>query len=237
MVDTSMFSEVGGGIVETIFSSILWIGLAIIVMGVIAIFGWWFGIYRKKFDIKAKIIFERAGEKNWVRFDKAAILVDRKTRTKYFRIWGLKIDLPVPKNSVLQSTNEGDYIEIYSPGEDEFYFLTPARINKTQVIRSDGKLYATGEYDQNRIDSDVARWNIIRKNRNKGIFDMESMLMKLLPYIPFIMGGAFMVFMLYILMDHLPGILAQLKELTTELNRRQTAEVISGLCLFWRFRK
>ena len=94
MVDTSnIVSTVGGQFVEKIFSGLLWFGVAIIFVGVIGFLGWWYLIYKKKFNIKVKITSERAGDRNRIVFDKAAILKDRKDKSMYFRIWGMKLDL------------------------------------------------------------------------------------------------------------------------------------------------
>ena len=72
-------------------------GIAVILMGVVGFLSWWFLIYKKKFNILVKVTSERAGDRNKIIFDKAAILIDRKTKTKFFRVWGLKVDLPIPK--------------------------------------------------------------------------------------------------------------------------------------------
>lgn len=222
------FQEIGGAVFSRIFSSILWVGLGIIIIGVLCFLMWYFLLYQRKFDIKVKIISNRAEDKNSVIFDKAAILTDRKTKTAYFRVWGLKRDFPVPKYNVLQRTNKGDYLEIYRKSENDFYFLTPPQINNKRVIKSDGKLYAFSDQDQVMVDPEMGFWAVKRKTINKKMFDTDSILMKVLPYIPHIIGGMIMIFVLYILMDHLPGILGELRQLVAEMRNIQTANVVTG---------
>jgi len=60
------------------------------------------------------------------------------------------------------------------------------------------------------------------------MFDMDSMLMKLLPYIPAAIVSVICIFILYILLDHLPGILSQLQELYRLQANVCQAGVITG---------
>lgn len=223
----SIFSTVGGELVSKVLGSILYFGLAIILVAVLAGIVYYFLVYRKKFDIRVKIISNRAYERNAVLFDKAAIIYGFKDKLPYFRIWGLKRDFPVPSYDVLQKTNEGDYLEIYRDGENDFYFLTPSKIVKTQVIRADGKVIGMAEHRQNLIDSEMAYWNLQRKKDNKKMFDTEGWLMKLIPFLPQIFGGVIMIFVLYILMDNLPSILEQLRQLAETINQQTAAQIVT----------
>jgi len=224
-----MISSVTGGLADKIFGGILWFGLAIIVIGIIAFLAWWYSVYRKKFNINVKVVSQRYGDKNAIILDKAAILVDRKTNTKYFRLWGLKTDLPVPKYNVLQTTSAGDYLELFRLSEDEWYFLTPSKIDKRWIIKADGKQYPFSSQTQIQVDPEMGFWAAKRKDMNKGMFSTESLLMKLLPFIPQVIGGVITIFILYVLMDALPGVLAELRTLVAELNRMNRAEIITGL--------
>ena len=120
MADADLFSQVGGQLVSKITGGVLWGGIALLTICVLVFLGYYFIVYRKRFDIKVKVISERSEDRNQIIFDKAAILYDRKNKSKYFRIWGLKLDLPVPKFNILQSTNTGDYLEIFRTSEDDF---------------------------------------------------------------------------------------------------------------------
>jgi hypothetical protein len=225
------FGAMGSELYGKIFGSVLYVGLAVLFIGVLGFIMWWFIVYRRRFDIEVKIISKRAGGRNRTLFDKAAILYDKSSKTKYFRLWELKRDLPIPKFDVLQSDGKRDHLELYRKSEDDFYFLTPPRIDNERIIKSDGKLYGIAQQEHKQIDTDIAYWNTKRKDFNKTMFDTESMLMKFIPYLPQVIGGVIMIFTLYILMDHLPQILSQLKELTAELNSAKTAEIKTGLAL------
>ena len=235
MADTSIFGEVGGQLAERIFSGILWFGLAVLIICVLGFVLWYFLYYKKKFDIKIKVISERAGANNAEIFDKGAILTDRSTKTPYLRVWGLKRDFTVPKYNVMRKVFEAgkdkDYVEIYRKGQEEFYFLVPPIIDKTQLIKSDGKVYAMASQRQLMVDPEMAFWAAKRKTLNKNMFNAEGVLFKLLPYLGILMGGVIMIFILYILLDHLPGILSELKNLVTEMRTYYRADVITGQLL------
>ena len=64
-----------------------------------------------------------------------------------------------------------------------------------------------------------------------GYLKTENIIMKLLPYLGIMGGGVIMIFMLYILLDHLPGILAELRSLVTEMRSLKGASVKTGLIL------
>ena len=117
MAADDLFNEVGGRLVETIFSGIIWFGIAIIIIIILGFTMWYFLLYKKKFDIKVKVISERAGNNNVEIYDKGAILTDPTTKTPYLRIWGLKRDFPVPKYDVMRKIydngKEKDYVEVY----------------------------------------------------------------------------------------------------------------------------
>jgi len=221
-------SAIGAQFVERIFSGIIWFTIGTLMFLVLAFVMWWFIIYKKKFNIKVKINSERAGDRNQIIFDQAAILRDRKDGTKYFRLWDTKIDLPAPKFNVLQSTSKGDYIELYRTSENTIYFLTPSIIDKTKVIKADGKIYLIAAQTNRQIDPDMDFWAARRMVENKSLFDQDSLIMKLLPYLPAIMGGMITIFVLYILLDNLPQILTQLSELVKEMRSLQGASITRG---------
>ena len=227
MADTSAFEDIGGQLVSRMFSGIIWFGIAFIIIVALGITMWYFLVYKKKFDISVKIISKRAKDRNSVLFDNAAILYDRKTHSKFFRLWKTKVDLPVPNFNILQKTDKGDYIEIYRLGEDRFYYLLPPKIDKRYVIKSDGKIVPVMEQSMNAIDPDLSYWATKRKMMNRGMFDPEKLWVKILPYIPLLLGGVFMIFILYLLMSYLPDILSQLKELVNALDESKRAQIVT----------
>ena len=231
MVDTGSFGEVGSQLVGTLTSGILVFGIVAIVIIAVSTMVWYLVFHKKKFDIIVKCISERAGDRNVVILDKAAYLTDRKSKTRYFRIWGMKIDLTAPKFNVLQNAGKSDYLEIYRKADNEFYFLRPVVVSKTQIIKSDGKKYGIAQQESIPMDTDIQFWATKRKSMNKKMFDTESMLMKLLPYIPAIMVGIISIFVLYVLLDHLPEVLAALTKLTSELKGLKQADIVTSLFL------
>ena len=220
--------EVGSQFISKIFGGILIFGLVAIVVGVLIGLIWYFVIYKKKFNISVKVISERAEDKCNLFFDKAAILKSRKTGETYLRLWETKVELLAPKYNIFQVTDKGDYFELYRTAEGMFYYLTPSKISKKYIIRTDGKVHLMANQTNISIDQDMEFWKAKRKTANKGMFSTESVWMKLLPYIPAILGGMITIFILYILMSHLPAILSQLTELAKTLNEQSRAIVTTG---------
>jgi len=235
MVGENLFEEVGGKLVEKLFSGLLWFGIAIIIISALGVTMWYFLIYKKKFDIMVKLLSHRSGGQNVEILDKGAILIDRKERTPYLRVWNLKRDFTVPKYNVMRKLFEGrkehDYLEIYRKGEDEFYFLMSPIINKTKILKADGKLYALAEQEQIMMDPEMGFWAVKRKTLNKKMFNTESLIFKLLPYIGILLGGVILIFILYILLDHLPGILSELRKLVAEQASYRRADIVTGATL------
>lgn len=240
----NLISNVGAGIAEKVFSGLLWFGIGIIIICALGFTMWYFLFYKKKFDIKVHLISERAGKENVEIFDKAAILKDKKEGTPYLRIWDLKRDFPVPKFDVMRKIYDGrgavDYLELYRKGENEFYFLLPPIIDNRRIIKGDGTSCLLADQKQLMMDPQMAFWAVKRKTLNKKMIDTEGLFFKLLPYFGILMGGIILIFILYILLDHLPGILSQLRELVVEMRSMQRADVIISstlLPLFLKWKK
>ncbi len=218
-------TSVGTDAIAGIFNTVLGVGVAIIVLLAIIAVMWWFFVYKRRFDIQVIIKSDRSGEKYKVLHDVAAILTDKKNNTKYLRLWTTKVDLPVPPFQILQATNKGDLIELWRRSEDEFVYLTPSTISKKYVIRQDGTKWKVADIEQKQVEGDIAYWNVKRKSLNKGLFDTDALWMKLLPFIPHLMGGVITIFVLYILLDNLPSILSELRELAKELRSLKGADI------------
>lgn len=226
MVD---FGGVAGGFVDRIFSGILIFGIVTVVVLAIAGTLWFFLVYRRKFDIDVKLTSKRAGDRDYIVFDRAAILADKKSKAKYLKLWSQKIELKLPTFNILQRSNRGDYLEILREGENRFYYQLPPKVDRKVMVRSDGSMIPIAEQSTKLIDPEMEYWSTKRKGMNKGMFDQEQVWMKLVPYIPQLLAGVFIVFILWIFMRYLPQILQQLQELTSELNRQQTAQVVTGI--------
>lgn len=243
----NIVSEVGGNIADKVFSGLLWFGVAVIVIMIVGFLMWYYIIYKKKFNIEVKLTSERAGGEIVEIIDKAAILRDRKEGTPYLRVWGLKRDFVVPKYNVLRNLYKGgktiDYLEIYRKGENEFYFLLPPTIDNRRIVKEDGEKYLLADQKQLMMDPEMAFWAVKRKSLNKKMIDTESLLWKLLPYMGILLGGVILIFILYLLLDHLPGILAELTKLVSEMRLMQRAEIVTSaaymlpLFLKWKFKE
>lgn len=213
------FESVGGAALDQIFSGVMW--LAVALFAVIAIGGvmwYWFG-YKRKFDIMVKIRSERAGEPSIVS-GVGAIFHDRKTNSKYFKIIAgqIKVELPVPPFTIMQKDNRGrDVLELWRKSEDEFHYLTPGVIDSTEMVRQDGKVFPLSTVKQKTVEGDIAYWNVKRKRDYKGIFNQETIWMKMLPWIPQMVGGIFIIFVIWILADKMPNLINELTTLTREL--------------------
>ena len=226
------FEDAASDLLGGIFGSILTFSLVGIVIGVVMGVGFYYLWWKRKFDIFVEIRSDRSQDPS-IYFDKAAILYDRKDKNKYLRLLDTKIDLPVPSFKILSKTNKGDHLKIWRKSEDEFIYLTPGKIDKDRVVRSNGKLIRIAEINQKQVEGDIAYWNVKRKDKNKKLFDTESLLLKFLPYFPLLMGGTFMIFLLYIMFDSLPGLINQLTELTKALNDLQTGRTSTTPGIAW----
>ena len=228
----NLISSVGTGVVEKIFGGILWFGIALVIILALGFTMWYFLLYKKKFDIRVKLMSERANGEVVEIIDKAAILKDFKEKIPYLKVWGLKMDFPIPKYDVMRKVYDGrsviDYLEIYRKGENEFYFLLPPKINNRQIVKSDGQIQLIAEQTQLMMDPEMAFWATKRKTLNKKLLNTENLIFKLLPYIGILLGGAIMIFILYILLDHLPGILSELGRLVSEMNKYQRADTVTS---------
>lgn len=204
-------AEVAGSLFGGAWSGMFWVLIFIGIAG--AMFGviYYFVYYKRKFDILVEVKSERSEDLK-IYFDKGAVFYDRKDKTKYLKLLKTKVSLEMPPFNIMQHTNKGDFIRIWRKSEDEFVYLTPGKINQEQIIKANGKLYSTANSEHRQIEAD-AYWYITRKEKVKRLLDPENLLMKLLPYIPHIVGGMFLIFILYIVMGKLPGMITQITEL------------------------
>jgi len=204
-----------GPIASSVFSVTVIAIVALIFLAVFLGVMYYFFMYKKKFNIMVKIISERSNEDNVI-FDKAAILFDRKTNSKYFKLLSSKVELESPPFKILQQTNKGDYLELYRKSEDEFVFLVQPRIDKEYIIRADGKKYPLAKIKHHQMEADQY-WLMKRKTEDKGWISPEGFGVRLLQMLPIIVPSAFMLIILFIFIDKLPEILGQLSTLIDKL--------------------
>jgi hypothetical protein len=191
--------------------------------------------YLRQFDIKAEIISTRANiggiDQHKIIFDKAGLIYSSQDKGYYFRIKGMKVDLPAPPFNVLIPTDKGNMVKIWQKSAEEYVFLLPDQINKNIIIRQDGKQYATSQLVVKQVEGDVAYWNIKRKEKNKKLFDPDTLLMRLLPLIVPMLMFVLVIFMTWMVLknfDVLAGVAESLKETAQILKGSSTAVVTTS---------
>lgn len=226
MADQNQLVEAGSRMIQGVLGGTTWVVVLILVVGVVGGIVYYFVGYRRKFDILVKIISERASDPR-IFFDKGAILIDRKKGTKYLKLLSTKVELNVPPFKIIEATNKGDYIELWRKSQDEFVYLTKPIIDKTKVIRADGRLYPVSTPLQRHHEGDLY-WVIKRKEDNKQLLTAEALWAKLLAWAPQIIGGIIVMLMLWITLSKLPGLIDQLTTLTREITSLKGADIITG---------
>jgi hypothetical protein len=172
---------------------------------------YYFFIYRKKFDITVKVISRRANEKNKVYFDKGAILRDKKNNTDFLRLLTSHVELELPKFNLMTHTNRGDYLEVIRDSERGFRFLTPPRVEREWIVRSNGKLFPMSRMKQIQLENDIT-WILERMKTNKKIISPESVLMQILAYTPQIISMAFSMIIVWIVFRYAPSLLSSMQQ-------------------------
>lgn len=204
--------------------------VGVVVLVILGIIGGlvWFINYRRKFDIQIEILSARSDNTFSTFYDKAAILRERKTGAKYLRLWKTKVELPVPPFNIMEKTNTGDLVRVWRKTNDEFVYITRPSINKTQVLKQDGRYYQIAGEEYQQLEGDIAFWNLKRKQANRDIFSNESILSKLMLWMPQILSAVFLIIMIYILLNSLPVLIAEVTRLADSLGTIQAAQNAAG---------
>lgn len=220
----------------TLFSGLLTGGIKLIIGLIVAgvIIGAFFWIrYLRQFDIEVEIKSLRAGSHGKPQYkilhDKAGYLYDRKNKMYYFKIRGMNIELVAPPFNVLIPTDKGNKIKLLQTSADEFTFLLEDDVNTEVIIGTDGKEYPISQVKTKQLEGDVAFWNMKRKSQNKDLFNPDSTIMKLLPYIVPVLMFVLVIFMTWIVVKNfsvLAGIAESLKQ-TAEILARSGAATVT----------
>lgn len=226
MAQSNALLEAGSNLISSVTKGGVWIILVLAAVGLVGGVMYYLFIYRRSFNILCKVISERASDPRTF-FDYASIRHDKKNNVKYFKLLGLKVELPVPPFKILESTNKGDYLEIWRKSEDEFVFLAKPRIDKEKMIRADGKVYPVSFMTQRQIEGDMY-WMTRRMEDNKKLLSQDSIWMKLLGWAPQIIGGIIVMLMLWIVLSKMPPLVDALTKLAQELNSLKGATVVTG---------
>ena len=238
VLEGTPFATMGSSMFGNIFSS------TFIVLAIIIIFGIVVGVafyvrYIRQFNIQVMILSTRSGgisslENNKIIFDKGAVLHDKQNNQYYFRLYDMKVDLPVPPFDVLQMSNKGNLLKVWQKSNDEFIYLLPDKIDKEIIMRSDGKKLVptpVGSLTTKQVEGDISYWNTIRKRQNRKMFDSESMIMKLLPYIIPVLMFMLVIFMTWMVIkkfDVLSQAATALENAANALSRTTSATVVTG---------
>lgn len=221
------FSQVGSAILGKLLSGgFIFVGILILIAFIFGII--WAIFYYKKFDIKVRIKVKRGtgsdGESIYkIDYDKGAIMYKRKDKRSFLRLLKSKVDLPCPPYESLQILAKGgNEIEIVRESDTEYYFEVPGTIERGFVMR-EGRSTPVLNSKTKVIESDVAYWNQLRKRDNRKLFDTESLLMKVLPFIPLIIVVVGMIFFTYIWLDKIPGVLTAVAEVADKLSEAASA--------------
>lgn len=204
------------------------IGVGLLVLAVVGSAIYYFGIYKRKFNIIARITSRRSEDNNKVFFDRAAILFDKKKDTRYLRLLNTKVDLEVPKFNILTNTNWGDYVDIVRESELGFRFLTSPRIARGVAVGLDGKLKKINKRTQIPIEQSV-QFILDRQRQNKSIIDPESFLLKLLSFAPQIISMVMSMMILWVVFRYAPDFLSQLTRSIQELKAANAPTIIEGM--------
>ncbi len=248
------FTGTASGVFGNVFGWVLFaLGIIVMMGGVLAVAFWI--KYQRSFNILVEIRSERAtpprgaeeDENDYISrinkmignasykiiYDSGALKYDRKDKNWYFRLKKERVDLPTPPFNVLQPSNKGNVLKIWQKSHEEYVYLLPDKIDTENIITPEGKLFKIGQLSTTQVDGDIAYWNVKKKDRMKKLFDTESFLAKLIPYIPSIISGALSLMLIWIVFDKLPPLIEQLTKLASTLNSATTGTItqVSGFFL------
>lgn len=227
------FGAIGAGLLGS------FLGQAIFAIGIILIIGAiggtiWYVRYLQKFDIKVEVISTRANiggvDQYKIFFDKAGIIYDKTDKIWYLRIKNIGVDLPQPPYNVLIPTDKGNMVKIWQKSAEEFVFLLPDKILPI-IVKQDGKTYASASVTAKQLEGDVSYWNQKRKERNKDLFNPQSLMMRLLPLIVPLLMFVLVIFMTWMVLKNfsvLGDVANSLRETAAILKGSSSAVVTTG---------
>jgi hypothetical protein len=121
------------------------------------------------------------------------------------------VELELPKFNLMTHTNRGDYLEVIRDSERGFRFLTPPRVEREWIVRSNGKLFPMSRMKQIQLENDIT-WILERMKTNKKIISPESVLMQILAYTPQIISMAFSMIIVWIVFRYAPSLLSSMQQ-------------------------
>jgi len=144
-------------------------------------------------------------------YDKGGVIYSKKDKSWHFKLLNSKVALPVPPLECYELTAKGvNVIKIYQKSNEEWFYCLPDRIDTSVIIRS-GVQIPIAQAQLKVVEGAPAWWNQLRKRENKKLFDPESIMMKLLPYIVPTLTLMATIFIFYIAMDKLPALVKSIQ--------------------------
>lgn len=206
MADVSGIAEKGGELLTKLVSG------SVIVILILILIGFILGLalyirYLRQFNIRVEIQSLRGSGTHGqpiykIVRDMGGFIRRKKDQTNWFRLRGEKVDLPSPPLEALQLDAKGNnQIKIFQKSDTEYYYLLPDKIDMTTIVRG-GKEIPIAQASAKISDGDVVYWGQLRKRDNRTLFDTETLIMKLLPYIVPMLMFMLVIFMTYLITDH-----------------------------------
>lgn len=226
-----------GGTASKIASMVVRGGIIVIMIIILAIIAVVVGLYvryRSQFVYKVEIKSKRSSgvsksEAYKIIEDKGAFIRNKKEGSVYFRLLNQKVDLTPPPLECMQIGIKGkNYIKIFQPSDEEYYYLMPDEIQLVNAVTTKGDNISVAMQKVRAIGGDSAYWNILRKRENRKLFDTEGLLMKLLPYIVPVLMFMLVIFLSYMITEHwgeFSAAATALKEAAEALSNAHSATV------------
>jgi len=228
MADVSPYAEVGRNILNRL------LGGGLIAVGAILLVAIIFTIamivrYYRQFNIKVRIKTKRGSGSDGkaiykVYYDKGGIIYRKKDKRSFFRVLHEKVDLPVPPFEIMQIlANGGNEVNIIKESDSEYYFAKDSEFERGYTYNEQGQMIFIAEPKVKVIESDVSYWNILRKKDNRKLFDVEGLLMKILPFAIIFLMIIGVIFFTYIWLDKAPTVIAASSEVAQALENAANA--------------
>ena len=235
MADLGDVGGIGGDILNKVMTGGVVVVGVIILAGIILAIGLYIR-YLKQFNVKVEIKSLRGsgtrGEPIYkLVSDMGGFIHSKKDKSSWFRLRGEKVDLPTPPLETLQLDSHGkNHLKIFQKSDSEYYYLLPDKIDLNSIVRGN-ELIPIAQAGMKVVEGDVAYWGQLRKRDNRKLFDVESLFMKLLPYIVPVLMFMLVIFMTYMITDHwgeFSNAAQHLSEAAKALRDVSTASVTTG---------
>lgn len=235
VLENSPFAAVGNSLfANAISGTFIILGLLIfaaVIIGVAFYVRW-----IRQFNIFVEILSSRSAGVSGLAthkliYDKAAIIYEKKDKCWYFRILKMKVDLPVPPFDVLQNSTRGNVLKLWQKSNEEFIFMLPDILDQQFIRTYDGKVIPLATLKIKQVEGDVAYWNQLRKRQHRKLFDTESLLMKILPYLIPVLMFMLVIFLTWIVLSKfeiLRDVANSLQETAKIIRGTTTASVTTG---------